>query len=229
MERYSLMNKTILLAEDDIRISDIVSRYLAAEHFTLHIANDGEQALQLFEKHTPDMVILDIMLPKLDGTEVCEKIRTTSNVPIIMLTALSGETDLLQGFAKGADDYISKPFNPRELMARVNAIFRRLEPPNKDNNIIYGPLSLNPDERVVICNGSAIDLTQIEFSLLHIFMSNPKKVHSREELLSSSHNTFTDSHIRSIDFHIKNLRRKLDKHHDAHYIKAIYGVGYKFD
>jgi two-component system response regulator BaeR len=222
------MSKTILVAEDDARIADLICKYLDMEKFTYHKAYSGLEAIALFEKCKPDLVVLDIMLPQVDGATVCERIRAMSDVPIIMVTALGNDEDRLQGFAKGADDYVCKPFNPRELMARIKAILRRLNPGvNENSSITCGAIYLNPEERNVKVDGETIDLTQIEFNILTILMSHPNRVLSREELLDGSHEKYSESYNRSVDFHIKNLRRKINFREDLKYIKAVYGVGYK--
>ncbi len=223
------MNKQILLAEDDANIANLVKRYVEAKSFKLLVAEDGEKALQLFEIHSPDMVILDLLLPKLDGRSVCEKVRETSSIPIIMLTALNEENDLISGFQKGADDYIAKPFNPRELVVRIQALFRRTEQRPAQNKVFHKNIALSIDERVACISESVVDLTQTEFNLLELFVSNPKKVYTREALLNSSHTKFSDATSRSIDFHIKNLRRKINQHNDDQYIKTVYGVGFKLE
>lgn len=223
------MSKTILIVEDDARVADIVNRYLRKESFTLMNAQDGEGALELFAERQPNMVILDLVLPKMDGNTVCEKIRETSDVPIIMLTALNEEVDLLTGFGKGADDYIAKPFNPRELVARVHALLRRTQSTRPDNNLNYGNISLSPEERRVTCNGATVKLTQMEFNILHLLIANPKKVFTRDELLSGSRSSFAESNDRSVDFHIKNLRRKISEAGGTKNIETIYGVGFKME
>lgn len=222
------MTKTILLVEDDTQIADLICRYLEAENFSYRLANSGALALSLFGQIKPDLVILDILLPHLDGKAVCEKIRTTSNVPIIMVSALGDDKHLLDGFAKGADDYLCKPFNPRELMARIRAIFRRQNPEEHKSNIItYGAVVVDLDERIVKVGGVHVELTQTEFNLLSMLISNPHRVLSREALRNGSHDSFTESYARSVDFHIKNLRRKINTTKDMSLIKTIYGVGYK--
>lgn len=222
------MNKTILLVEDDAQIANLICRYLDTENFSYHLANSGSLALSLFAQVKPDLVILDILLPHMDGKAVCEEIRATSNVPIIMVTALADDKHLLEGFAKGADDYLSKPFNPRELMARIRAIFRRHNPDEQKTNIItYGVLQVDLDERKVKVEGMHVELTQTEFNLLSLLISNPHRVLSREALRNGSHDSFTESYARSVDFHIKNLRRKINTADHMRFIKTIYGVGYK--
>lgn len=221
------MSKTVLVVEDDENIANVVCKYLAHELFHYKVAATGPDALALFENSRPDLVILDMMLPKMDGATVCEKIRALSDVPIIMLTALAEDTHRLEGFAKGADDYICKPFNPRELMARVKAVLRRSNT-NQQRCITHGNIVMNLDERSVKIDDDLIVLTQTEFGLLEMFLNNPSRAFSREELLEGSHMEYSESCLRSIDFHIKNLRRKINVDDDSKYIKAVYGFGYKF-
>lgn len=222
------MNKTILLVEDDPKIADLIGRYLDAEHFSYYLADSGALALSLFEQVKPDLVILDIMLPQMKGTAVCEKIRATSEVPIIIVTALADDTHLLDGFAKGADDYLCKPFNPRELIARIRAIFRRSSNEVQNSNTLtYDALYVDLDERIVKVHDAPVELTQTEFNLLSMLIANPNRVLSRETLRNGSHDSFTESYARSVDFHIKNLRRKINTTEKLSFIKTIYGVGYK--
>lgn len=220
------MNKTVLVVEDDERIADIVCKYLAHEAFSHKVATTGPEALILFESCRPDLVVLDMMLPKMDGATVCEKIRAISDVPIIMVTALAEDMHRLEGFAKGADDYICKPFNPRELMARIKAVLRRSG--SNTRTLAHGNIQMHLDERVVKLDNEIITLTQIEFGLLEMFLANPSRAFSREELLEGSHMEYSESCLRSIDFHIKNLRRKINIHPENQYIKAVYGFGYRF-
>lgn len=221
------MSREILIVEDDANVRDLVHRYLSSENFCLIHAANGEQALEFFVEHQPSMVMLDLLLPDMNGMLVCEKIRETSDVPIIMLTALNEEVDLLSGFGKGADDYIAKPFNPRELVARVHALMRRVQPSHSASSVSYGDIFINPDERVVTCGGRILELTQLEFNILHLLVAAPNKVFSREDLLNSSHASFAGANARSIDFHIKNLRRKLNSQNGRNYIATIYGVGFR--
>lgn len=222
------MNATVLVAEDDARIADLVCRYLAMEKFSYQVASNGIEAIALFEKYKPDLVVLDILLPKVDGATVCEKIRAISDVPVIMVTALGKDEDKLQGFSKGADDYVCKPFNPRELMARIKAILRRSGAEARvENSLSLGALHMNLDERTLKVDGNPVVLTQIEFGLLEILLAQPNRVFSREELLDRSHGNYTEAHLRSIDFHIKNLRRKINISDKCRFIKAVYGIGYR--
>ena len=220
------MNRTVMVVEDDQRIADMVCKYLAHESFAYKVATTGPEALSLFESCRPDLVILDMMLPKMDGATVCEKIRAISDVPIIMVTALAEDMHRLEGFAKGADDYICKPFNPRELMARIKAVLRRTG--SRQRMLNHGKIQMNLDERVVKLDNEVITLTQIEFGLLEMFLANPSRAFSREELLEGSHMEYSESCLRSIDFHIKNLRRKINTRPENQYIKAVYGFGYRF-
>lgn len=222
------MSKTILVVEDDPKIADLICRYLEKEHFHYHWANSGTRAVSLFRQIKPDLVILDVMLPQMDGMSVCETIRSLSDIPIIMVTALGDDGHRLDGFAKGADDYLCKPFNPRELIARIRAIFRRYTPEAKGNDSIsYGAIYMDLAERIVQVDGETVELTQTEFNLLKVFLENPNRVLSREVLLNGSHDSFTEAYARSVDFHIKNLRRKINTTEESSYIRAIYGVGFK--
>ncbi len=221
------MNETILVAEDELKISNLICKYLTVEGYKYLQADTGIKAVSQFMELKPDLVILDLMLPGIDGIAVCEEIRKTSSTPIIMLTARVDEIDRLMGFAKGADDYVCKPFNPKELMARVKAILRRSQPVKKDNLLTLGPIKLVIDEHCVWVNDKEVQLTQIEFNLLGTMMTKPNQVFSRENLLTASQGSYSESYERTIDFHIKNLRKKINTSPEYNYIKTIYGVGYK--
>lgn len=222
------MSKTILVVEDDARIAALICRYLDREKFLHHQVNSGTLAVSLFGQIKPDLVILDVMLPEMDGMTVCERIRSLSDVPIIIVSALGEDARRLEGFARGADDYLCKPFNPRELMARIHAVFRRYNrqtgPPN---TIRFGGIEMDLEGRSVTVDGMRIELTQTEFNMLKLFLDNPARVLSRDALLNGSHGSFTESYARSVDFHIKNLRRKINTSEESRFIRAIYGVGYK--
>lgn len=223
------MTKKILVVEDDNHIADLICRYLQRENFLCERVNCGDIAISVFDQVKPDLVVLDLMLPKMGGNEVCDKIRAISTVPIIMVSALSAEESRLEGFARGADDYLCKPFNPRELVARVKAIFRRCGPDSESGNAItHGALHVDFDERVVKVNGVDVEFTQTEFNLLGILISDPSRVFSREQLLDGAHESFADCYARSVDFHVKNIRRKVNVTDTMNYIKSVYGVGYKF-
>lgn len=223
------MRPTILLVEDDAGIADLISRYLRVEQFDCCWANSGAEALRLLRQREPCLVVLDVMLPDLDGTILCDRIRAESDVPIIMVTALSQDAQLLDGFARGIDDYVCKPFNPRELVARIKAVLRRYGAPQQAaRQLTCDDIVMLLDERVVRVAGAEVDLTQIEFNLLRLFLLNPNKVMSRDELLDGIHERDVDCYARSVDFHIKNLRRKLGAVGAQHYIKSVYGVGFRF-
>lgn len=222
------MNKTVLVVEDDPDIADLICRYLEKEEFSYHLVDNGTLAVSLFRQIKPDLIVLDVKLPHMDGMSVCEAIRAVSDVPIIMVTALGAAENRLDGFARGADDYLCKPFNPRELMARIHAIFRRCSSGTEEGaDLRYGGITMDPAERKVEVDGVDVELTQTEFNLLKIFLKNPSRVLSREVLLDGSHDNFTDSYARSVDFHIKNLRRKINTSEESNFIRTIYGVGFK--
>ncbi|HRH76114.1 MAG TPA: response regulator transcription factor [Cellvibrionaceae bacterium] len=221
------MSVIILVVEDEIKIADLIAKYLALEGYEAVTVQNGADALARFKQLRPQLVILDIMLPGLDGLEVCKRLRTIADTPIIFLTARIQDVDRLMGFAAGADDYVCKPFNPQELMARVKAILRRSQPPGEAAPLCYEDIALVLSENSAFVGGIKIQLTQIEFKLLSMFVEQPNKVFTREELLLSSHGKYTESYERTIDFHIKNLRKKINAPSDSRYIQTIYGLGYK--
>ena len=224
----------ILIADDNEDITDILSAYAEKEGFTPVIASDGEEAFRLFEKHNPAVVLLDVMMPKEDGYEVCRKIRSRSNVPIILITARGEDFERIMGLDIGADDYIVKPFSPSEVMARVRAILRRMTksdaPTQSGDTLSISNLVINLDEYTIYINGQKISLTKKEIETMWTLASNPNKVFTRDNLLDSlwGFDYFGDS--RTVDSHIKRLRAKLDKiEHPEWSIKTIWGVGYKFE
>jgi len=223
-------NKTVLVVDDEKKILELVRLYLENEGFKVITAEDGETALEKVEMHEPQIVILDIMLPKLDGWEVCRKIREKSAVPIIMLTARGEEIDRILGLELGADDYVSKPFSPRELVARVKAVLRRYNNTDKKQRqrITLDNLLVDYDYHVVKINGKRIDLSPKEFELLWLLINNRNRVLSREQLLANVWDYDYYGDPRTVDTHIKRLREKLgDK--CGGYIKTVWGVGYKFE
>ncbi len=224
----------ILIADDNEDITDILSAYAEKEGFTPVIASDGEEAFRLFEKHNPAVVLLDVMMPKEDGYEVCRKIRSRSNVPIILITARGEDFERIMGLDIGADDYIVKPFSPSEVMARVRAILRRMtktDTPLQSGDILtVSNLVINLDEYTIYISGQKISLTKKEIETMWTLASNPNKVFTRDNLLDSlwGFDYFGDS--RTVDSHIKRLRAKLEKvEHPDWSIKTIWGVGYKFE
>ena len=225
----------ILIADDNEDITDILSAYAEKEGFTPVIASDGEEAFRLFEKHNPAVVLLDVMMPKEDGYEVCRKIHSRSNVPIVLITARGEDFERIMGLDIGADDYIVKPFSPSEVMARVRAILRRMTkvdtPLTQSGDVLtIGNLIINLDEYTIYINNQKISLTKKEIETMWTLASNPNKVFTRDNLLDSlwGFDYFGDS--RTVDSHIKRLRAKLDKvEHPEWSIKTIWGVGYKFE
>lgn len=224
--------QTVLIADDNRQITSIISEYAKKEGFLPKIASDGIEAINLFRSLQPDIVLLDVMMPKMDGFEVCREIRKTSNVPIIMVTARTEDFERIMGLDIGADDYIVKPFSPGELMARVRAVLRRLErtPNQSQQTLTYDSLRISLDDYLVTINGHSVSLTKKEIELLWTLASSKNKVFSRDNLLNSiwGYDYFGDS--RTVDSHIKRLRAKLEEFpHPSWEIKTIWGVGYKFE
>lgn len=223
---------TILIADDNKQITSILEQYAKKEGYQTQIAYDGLSALKLFQKSKSDIVLLDVMMPQMDGFEVCREIRKDSNVPIIMITARSEDFEKIMGLDIGADDYIIKPFSPGEVMARIRAILRRLyytDSPSKQI-FIYSNLVVNLDDYTVTIDQINIQLTKKEIELLWTLAANQNKVFSRDNLLNSlwGYDYFGDS--RTVDSHIKRLRAKLEVvPHDEWEIKTIWGIGYKFE
>jgi len=226
----TLAKQHILVIEDEVKIAELIEKYLYLEGFKTSLIHDGNCALDAVNELSPDLIILDIMLPGTNGIELCSKIRQYSDVPIIMLTARVEEIDHLIGFDVGADDYVTKPFKPKELMARVKAILKRRRMPSSKPSIFKaGNIIVDPSEYKVLVKNEELKLTINEFSLLKILIASPNKVFSRQDLLTMTQGKYFESYERSIDSHIKNLRKKLTQADpDSHYIESIYGVGYKF-
>ena len=225
------MSQKILVVDDEFEIVKVVRAYLEQSDFRVITASDGQQALVVFRHEQPDLVVLDLNLPQLDGLDVCRAIRRDSNVPIIMLTARVEETDRLIGLEIGADDYITKPFSPREVVARVRTVLRRSTPaPEPSSLITIGALSIDSLKHEVQLQNRLIDLTPSEFNILLIMASQPGRAFSRMDLLDAAQGEAYEGYERSIDVHIKNLRQKLgDEPRTPTYILTVYGVGYKFN
>lgn len=226
------MDKYILIVDDNDGILDILKTYVLKEGFTPILAHDGVEAINIFNQYSPLLLLLDVMMPKKDGFEVCREIRKNSNVPIIMITAKSEDADRIMGLDIGADDYIVKPFSPGEVMARIRAILRRLDiPDEKKKDIMQHPgLEINIADYEVKIGGHPINLTKKEIDILWLLASNPGKVFSRDNLLNSvwGYEYFGDA--RTVDTHIKRLRAKIDINETLGWdIKTIWGVGYKFE
>ncbi|MGQ0601457.1 MAG: response regulator transcription factor [Anaerolineales bacterium] len=217
------MSKTVLVIDDEPKIAEICRDYLTAAGFGVLAAGTGPQGLALARKDKPDLVVLDLMLPGMDGLDVCRELRRESNVPIIMLTARVEESDKLVGLELGADDYLTKPFSPRELVARVRAVLRRGAP--ETDNIRAGDLTLDRTRYRAELPGREIPLTPTEFEILAALAAQPGRVFSRAQLLAVARGISFESYERAIDSHIRNLRRKLEP---GDYIITVHGVGYKF-
>ncbi len=224
---------TILIVEDEPKIAEAVDAYLQKSGYKTLLAYDGRQALALFESGQPDLVILDLMLPFVSGEEICKAIREKSRIPIIMLTAKSSEDHKIEGLNMGADDYMTKPFSPRELVARVNSLFRRcsdgIAPTLNAKSWNDGDLSIDFDAYVVKKHGQAVNLTPNEFKLFSTLAKYPNKTFTRDALIEAAFGIDFDGYDRTIDSHIKNLRSKIETDSsNPQYIITIRGVGYKF-
>ena len=218
---------TVLLVEDEQTLAMIIKDTLEENDFIIHTASDGEEGLNLFFELHPDVLVADVMMPKMDGWQVCREVRETSKVPIIMLTARSEERDELQGFELGVDEYISKPFSPKILVARVNAILRRTLGAVGNDSLEAGGITIDKSAHIVKIDGTPVELSYKEFELLTYFIENQGIALSREKILNNVWNYDYFGDARTIDTHVKKLRSKLgDK---GEYIKTIWGMGYKFE
>lgn len=224
--------KTVLIVEDDVNTANLVALYLRREGFQALTANDGEQGLALATRYRPDLVILDLMLPKVDGWEVCRQLRQMSDVPVIMLTARDEEIDRVAGLTLGADDYVVKPFSPRELAARVIAVLRRARPHRgSPGKVLHqGDILLDLEKRSLYVRDQAVDLTHHEYALLEALMRVPGKVFTRDELLDYIYPQGEAIVIdRVVDVHIGKLRKKIEPNpSDPNYILTVRGIGYRF-
>lgn len=219
----------ILIADDEEGIRNMIKEYMSLENYQLTEAVDGMDALNHFQKENFDLIIVDVMMPKLDGWALCREIRKSSRVPIIMLTARGEEYDKLFGFELGVDDYVVKPFSPRELMARIKALLTRSQVQNRSpkNEIIFEGLQIDLDGRSVYCDGKELSMTPKEYELLVFLAQNPKKVISREQILTSVWDFDFVGDNRTVDTHIKMLREHLGDY--RRWIVTVWGIGYKFD
>lgn len=222
----------ILFADDDKNICELARLYLEKEGFTVILANDGRQALHAFSRENPNMVILDIMMPYYDGYQVCKEIRKDSQVPIIFLTAKGEVFDKVLGLELGADDYMVKPFDVKELIARIKAVLRRFEPEKeseKTDEVTYDNITINLSNYQLIIDGQVYEIPPKELELLFFLASNPNKVFTRDQLLSSvwGYDYFGDS--RTVDVHIKRIREKIEGKGKNWSLKTVWGVGYKFE
>jgi two-component system, OmpR family, alkaline phosphatase synthesis response regulator PhoP len=219
----------VLVVEDELKIARLVREYLTEAGFDVKVANNGEEALAATRGDRPDLMILDLGLPGIDGYDVTRSVRSQSAMPIIMLTARSDETDRVIGLELGADDYVVKPFSPRELVARVKAVLRRTRGDLPVEVIRSGDLEIDVPTRIVRRGGERIETTATEFDLLVKLASQPGRVFTRGQLLDALHGVSFESYERAIDAHIKNLRKKLEPNpRQPSYIITVYGVGYRF-
>ncbi len=226
------MSKRALVVEDDANIAELLRLYLGRDGFEVMLVSDGARAEKSFDLFTPDLVLLDIMLPGKDGWQVCREIRKISNVPIIMITAKGETIDKVIGLELGADDYIVKPFDAKEVIARINAVTRRVgtgmaEPEEKE--VHYDKLSVNMDSYELKVNGKNIDTPPKELELLYYLASNPNRVYTRDQLLDEVWGFEYYGDSRTIDVHIKRLREKLEGISEKWTLKTVWGVGYKFE
>ena len=226
------MQYKILIVDDDENICELLRLYLEKDGFDTVVAGDGEQAVEYATKYSPDLILLDIMLPKLDGWQVCREIRKTSETPIIMLTAKGETFDKILGLELGADDYVSKPFDTKEVIARIKAVLRRTHDSDKSsqiNEVSYDKLRINLTNYELEVNGVKIDTPPKELELIYHLASNPNRVYTRDQLLDEvwGFDYYGDS--RTVDVHVKRLREKLENVSDEWSLKTVWGVGYKFE
>ena len=225
-----MATKHILVVEDEEKITHLLCDYLKEAGFRTSSQDNGDRVIAQIKKDSPDLILLDIMLPGKDGMELCREIRQFSNVPIIMITARVEEIDRLLGLELGADDYICKPFSPREVVARVKAVLKRVHAKPRAHNLVVGSISLDDETHQVMIDEQVLNLTPNEFRLLNIMMSRPNRVFSRSELINRVQGYDFEGYDPTIDTHIKNLRKKIArKLPDQEIISTVYGIGYKFN
>jgi DNA-binding response OmpR family regulator len=221
----------ILVVDDEPIVTEVIERYLRREGYEVHLAADGARGLELSRSVAPDLVVLDVMLPKLDGLEVCRTLRAEGNIPIILLTARGEESDRILGLGLGADDYVVKPFSPGELVARIKAVLRRARatPAADAGALRYGDLRIVPRQRVVEISGKSVDLTAKEFDLLHFLASHANQVFTREQLLDQVWDYEYVGDASTVTVHVRRLREKVESDPvRPRWVKTVWGVGYKF-
>ena len=236
LRKDETMANKILVVDDDLNICELLKLYLENEGYTVFTANDGQEAVNTFQAKSPDLVLLDIMLPKMDGWQVCREIRKTSSAPIIMLTAKGETFDKVLGLELGADDYIMKPFDAKELVARVKAVLRRYqvgskpETPQADKGkcVEYPGIEINLTNYSVIVDGHTVEMPPKELELLYFLASSPNQVFTREQLLDQIWGYEYIGDTRTVDVHIKRLREKI-KDHNGWSLSTVWGIGYKFE
>ena len=225
-----MTNHQILVVEDEVKICQVLCDYLRRAGYAVSWLTRGDEVLPNVRKNPPALILLDIMLPGMDGMEVCRELRKTSNVPIIMITARVDEIDRLLGLELGADDYVCKPFSPREVVARVKAVLRRSLSPPEGKHLVAGEIALDENKHQVLVGGREVKLTPCEFQLLKALVAHPNRVFSRGELLNVVQGYDFEGYERTIDTHIKNLRKKVATMvPDRELVSTVYGIGYKFN
>lgn len=229
------MTETILVVDDEPSIREVMSLYLSRDGFNVITAEDGDEALDLARTEDPDLILLDVMLPFRSGLEITETLRGERSIPIILLTARTDEIDRINGLELGADDYVVKPFSPREVVARVRAVLRRsvsgeTRARDESTRLEIGDFTIDPGERLVTVNGRRIDLTATEFDLLHFMAQRPRQVFSRAQLLDNVWGADFVADESTVTVHIRRLREKVeDDPSHPHYVQTVWGVGYRFD
>ena len=226
------MAHSILVVDDDPHIRDVVRFALEKTGMTISIATDGKEALRQFDRNIHDLVVLDVGMPEMDGLEVCRQIRKSAETPILFLSARDEEIDRVLGLEIGGDDYVTKPFSPRELVARVNVILRRLAPRNGEAKagpaaLAQGGLLIDPEQHLASFSGTPLKLTAIEFGILRAFLTRPTSVFNREQLMRAAYQLNIQVSDRTIDSHIRNIRAKLSAQNCENVIETIHGVGFK--
>ncbi len=216
----------ILVIDDDVELCGLLREFLQREGFQVDVAHDGKAGLEKVGKDAPDLIVLDVMLPGMDGFEILRRLRQQGRIPVLMLTARGEDVDRIVGLELGADDYLAKPFNPRELAARIRAILRRMEPRPTDSRVEVNGVTLDPGSREVVQDGKHVDLTTVEFDILEHLMRSAGRVLSRDALMEALYNRKATAFDRSMDMHISHLRRKLEGERTL--IKTVRGVGYQF-
>ncbi len=221
------MTKHILVADDDQHIREVISFALEKAGMQVTLAEDGRQALELFRLNSVDLLVLDINMPEFDGLEVCREIRKTSELPILFLSSRDDEIDRILGLEIGGDDYVTKPFSPRELVARINVILKRMHTSNKpESSLQHGKLVIYPEQHTATWSGTAINLTATEFAMLQLFVRSPNRVFSRDNIMDGAYNNIYISD-RTIDSHIRHIRQKFADVGCEALIETVHGVGYK--
>lgn len=223
-----MVETKVLVVDDDANICNLIELYLKKEGYKVYTANEGYECLKIFNSRQLDLIVLDIMMPRMDGYDVLKEIRKTSQVPIIMLTAKGETFDKVLGLELGADDYIVKPFDPKELIARIRAVIRRYKPQTQKKAIEYTDLIIDADSYIVTYKGKTLEMPPKEFELLYYLASNPNRVFTRDQLLYEVWGYDYPGDSRTVDVHVKRIREKIEEHNEW-LLKTVWGVGYKFE